>query len=176
MAVGRQTSQPRATFSQLAHLLSVTEVNSQVVVEAILDMRFEGRDRGQFNAQPQYVVATMGLMVRGGLQCGCYVKVKPPKLGSTGDGILRSRLGSPVQIKEIPYVLSTMSNLLASAFELSPKFEPSSDYGFTGASPSIWKYICNAHSLMLPTMKGIGNQYRVPFKFVNQPRLLLLWP
>jgi len=41
--VGRPTSQPRETFSQPAHLLSVTEVNSQVVGEVFLDMRFEGQ-------------------------------------------------------------------------------------------------------------------------------------
>jgi hypothetical protein len=96
----------------------------------------------------------MGIMVRGGLQCRCYVKVKPPELVSTEDRILRSRLSSPVQIREIPYVLSTtMSNLLAFAFELLPKIEPSSDYSFIGDGLSIGKYICNTHSLMLSMMK-----------------------
>jgi len=52
-------------------------------------------------------------------------------------------------------MLSTrMPNSFALAFELLPKFEQSSDYGFIGDSPSIiGKDICNAHSLMLPMTK-----------------------
>jgi len=45
---------------------------------------------------------------------------------------------------------TTMPNSFAFAFELLPKFEPLSDYGFIGDTTSIGKDICNTHSLMLP--------------------------
>jgi len=71
-------SQPRARFNLLAHLLpvSVTEVNSQIVDEVFLDMRFEGRD--WTFAVPRLTPTCcrhLGIMVRGGLagrsaECG----------------------------------------------------------------------------------------------------------
>lgn len=104
---GRPTSQPRETFSQSAHLLSVTEVNSQIggEISLICDSKAKAvTGLSLFHVQPHHVAATMGIMVRGGL-AGCSADVMrrsdPPELVSTGDGTLRPRFGSPVSIKEI---------------------------------------------------------------------------
>ena len=83
--VARPTSQSQARFSQPAHLLSVTEVNSQVVDEAFLNMRFESL--GWAFVVPRLTPACCGhmsIMVRGGL-AGCSADVMqrrsdPPKL------------------------------------------------------------------------------------------------